>query len=356
VGESVSAQDRAFPLTPGPSPARGEGSRTAPLLEVRDLKVHFPFRRGSLLRPERGFIRAVDGVSFTLNAGETLGLVGESGCGKSTTARGVLNLIPPTSGEVLLEGRPIAGLSDAAMRPYRRTMQMIFQDPFASLNPRMTVGRIVGEPLVIFRPELDRRSRELEVLRLLELVGLNPRVLNRYPHEFSGGQRQRIGIARALAVDPKIIFCDEPVSALDVSIQAQVVNLLEDLQQQLGLAYVFIAHDLSLVRHISDVVAVMYLGRIVEQAPAAELYKNPRHPYTQALLSAVPVADPKVERSRQRIVLTGEVPSPDRVYTGCPFADRCPKVRDDCRQSPPPLAGISRPEDSHMAACFYSRD
>lgn len=327
-----------------------------PLLEVRDLKVHFPFRRGSLLRPEYGAVRAVDGVSFSLRPHETLGLVGESGCGKSTTARGVLNLIPPTSGEVLLEGQSIAGFSDRKMLPHRQAMQMIFQDPFASLNPRMTVGRIVGEPLKIFRSEMSSRDRQLEVLRLLELVGLNPRFLNRYPHEFSGGQRQRIGIARALAVGPKLIFCDEPVSALDVSIQAQVVNLLEELQQKLGLAYVFIAHDLSLVRHISDTVGVMYLGRIVETAPADELYRNPRHPYTQALLSAVPVADPVVERSRQRIVLRGEVPSPDRVYPGCPFADRCPKVQDVCRQSPPLLEGITGPNDAHQAACFFARD
>jgi oligopeptide transport system ATP-binding protein len=328
----------------------------SPLLEVRGLKVHFPFRRGSLLKPERGFIRAVDGVSFTLNAGETLGLVGESGCGKSTTARGVLNIIPPTAGEVRLEGKEIAGLGDRAMLPHRRTMQMIFQDPFASLNPRMTVGRIVGEPLKIFRRDLDREARAVETMRLLDMVGLNPRFLNRYPHEFSGGQRQRIGIARALAVRPKLIFCDEPVSALDVSIQAQVVNLLEELQQRLGLAYVFIAHDLSLVRHISDVVGVMYLGRIVEFAPAAELYRNPRHPYTQALLSAVPVADPQIERTRKRMVLTGEVPSPDKVYPGCPFADRCPKVQSICRQSPPPLEGIANAADAHQAACFFARD
>ncbi len=328
----------------------------APLLEVRDLKVHFPFRRGSLFRPEHGFIRAVDGVSFSLREGETLGLVGESGCGKSTTARAVLNLIPPTFGEVCLEGEPIAGLSDTAMLPHRQTMQMIFQDPFASLNPRMTVGRIVGEPLKIFRPGMDREGRAVEVMRLLDMVGLNPRFLNRYPHEFSGGQRQRIGIARALAVGPKLIFCDEPVSALDVSIQAQIVNLLEDLQTQLKLAYVFIAHDLSLVRHISDMVGVMYLGRIVEIAPADELYRNPRHPYTKALLSAVPVADPQIERTRQRIVLTGDVPSPDRVYPGCPFADRCPQVRDECRKSPPKLEGIAGTADVHQAACFFARD
>jgi len=335
--------------------ARSTRSGTAPLLEVRDLKVHFPFRRGSWLRPERGFVRAVDGVSFDVHEGTTLGLVGESGCGKSTTARACLHLIPPTSGSVRFEGAelPTRG-GDSAMLPFRRSMQMIFQDPFASLNPRMTVGRIISEPMAIFS-DMSRRDRELETLRLMQLVGLNPRFLNRYPHEFSGGQRQRIGIARALAVGPKIIFCDEPVSALDVSIQAQVINLLKELQQKLGLAYVFIAHDLSVVRHISDVVGVMYLGRIVELAPAAELYVNPRHPYTQALLSAAPVADPAVERVQKRIVLTGDVPSPDKVYPGCPFADRCPIVQPDCRSRPPMLEGIESADDPHRAACFYAR-
>ena len=335
----------------GPPPA-WRGPR--PLLEVNDLQVHFPFRRGSWLNPERGLIRAVDGISFTVERGQTLGLVGESGCGKSTTARACLNLVRPTGGDVYLDGEPIAGLDDHDMLPYRRRMQMIFQDPFASLNPRMTVGRIVGEPLAIF-DATSRRDRELEVMRLLELVGLNPRFLNRYPHEFSGGQRQRIGIARALAVRPQLIFCDEPVSALDVSIQAQVVNLLRDLQQQLGLAYVFIAHDLSVVRYISDFVGVMYLGRIVELAPADELYRDPRHPYTKALLSAVPIPDPPAERRRQRVMLHGEVPSPDKTYPGCPFADRCPIVQPDCRESPPPLYGIKGADDPHKAACFYAR-
>ncbi|MBA4018181.1 MAG: peptide ABC transporter substrate-binding protein [Pirellula sp.] len=326
-----------------------------PLLEVRNLEVHFPFSHGPFWRRTHGAVRAVDGVSFTLREGETLGLVGESGCGKSTTARACLNLVHPTGGEVLFRGRPIQGFDDRAMLPLRREMQMIFQDPFASLNPRMTVGRIVGEPLVIFS-DLSRRDRELEVMRLLELVGLNPRFLNRYPHEFSGGQRQRIGIARALAVGPKVIFCDEPVSALDVSIQAQVVNLLDDLQQQLGLAYVFIAHDLAVVRHICDRVGVMYLGRIVEIGTAEEIYRNPRHPYTQALLSAVPDADPITERKRRRIVLKGEVPSPDRQYPGCPFADRCPIVQDECRRSPPQLEGIAGREDTHRAACYFARE
>ena len=326
-----------------------------PLLEVRNLEVHFPFSHGPFWRRTHGAVRAVDGVSFTLREGETLGLVGESGCGKSTTARACLNLVPPTGGEVLFRGRPIQGFDDRAMLPLRREMQMIFQDPFASLNPRMSVGRIVGEPLVIFS-DLSRRDRELEVMRLLELVGLNPRFLNRYPHEFSGGQRQRIGIARALAVQPKVIFCDEPVSALDVSIQAQVVNLLDDLQQKLGLAYVFIAHDLAVVRHICDRVGVMYLGRIVEIGAAEAIYGDPRHPYTQALLSAVPDADPITERKRRRIVLKGEVPSPDRTYPGCPFADRCPIARDECRRSPPPLEGIAANDDAHRAACFFARE
>jgi len=333
-------------LSPGAKP---------PLLQVRDLKVHFPFRRGSWFRPERGFVRAVDGVSFDVAEGTTLGLVGESGCGKSTTARACLHLIRPTSGTITFEGEELpARGGDHEMLPFRSRMQMIFQDPMASLNPRMTVGRAISEPLQIFT-EFSKRDRELETLRLMELVGLNPRFLNRYPHEFSGGQRQRIGIARALAVGPKIIFCDEPVSALDVSIQAQVINLLKELQQKLGLAYVFIAHDLSVVRHISDMVGVMYLGRIVEMAPAAELYVNPRHPYTQALLSAAPVADPAAERVRKRIVLIGDVPSPDKVYPGCPFADRCPKVQADCRDRPPLLEGIAGNEDPHQAACFYAR-
>ncbi len=320
----------------------------APLLQVEDLKVHFPFRRGGLLRGERGAVRAVDGVSFSLQPGETFGLVGESGCGKSTTARAVLNLVKPTAGRVLLNGQRIDGLSDREMLVFRRRMQMIFQDPFASLNPRMTVGDIVGEPMRIFRL-FSRRDRKFEVLRLMEMVGLNPRFLNRYPHEFSGGQRQRIGVARALAVQPDIIFCDEPVSALDVSIQAQVVNLLMDLQQRLGLTYVFIAHDLSVVRHISTRVGVMYLGRLVEVAPAAELYADPRHPYTQALLSAAPIPDPLKERQRSRTPLSGEVPSPDKIYPGCPFADRCPVAQAECRESPPELQG-----DRRQVACLLA--
>jgi oligopeptide transport system ATP-binding protein len=319
-----------------------------PLLQVEDLKVHYPYRRGPVWRRQRGVIRAVDGVTFDVRPGETFGLVGESGCGKSTTARAIVRLVKPTAGRIVLQGRRIDALAEGDMLPLRRSVQMIFQDPYASLNPRMTVGAIIEEPMRIFRLH-NPRHRKLEVMRLMELVGLDPRFLNRYPHEFSGGQRQRIGVARALAVEPKLILCDEPVSALDVSIQAQVVNLLVELQHKLGLAYVFIAHDLSVVRHISHRVGVMYLGRLVEVAPASELYANPRHPYTQALLSAVPVPDPVKQRSRQRILLGGDVPSPDRVYPGCPFADRCPIVEPQCRQSPPQLEGTE-----HQVACFLA--
>ncbi|MGV3484205.1 MAG: ABC transporter ATP-binding protein [Planctomycetaceae bacterium] len=316
------------------------------LLAVQDLRVHFPFSRGSILRPHRGVVRAVDGVSFEIAQGETLGLVGESGCGKSTTARALINLVKPTSGRVLLNGIAIQGLSDAAMLPHRRVMQMVFQDPFASLNPRMTIGSIIGEPLAVHRLAAGR-DRKLEVIRLLELVGLNPRFLNRYPHEFSGGQRQRIGIARALAVQPKLILCDEPVSALDVSIQAQIINLLMELQQRLGLSYLFIAHDLAVVRHIATRVGVMYLGRIVEMAPARDLYARPVHPYTEALLSAVPIPDPVESAKRQRILLQGEVPSPDREYPGCSFVDRCPIAVDNCRIRRPVLETTM-----HAAACW----
>jgi oligopeptide transport system ATP-binding protein len=322
------------------------GRQTSPknsLLTLHDLRVYFPFHHGWF--GERGYVRAVDGVSFSIQPGETLGLVGESGCGKSTTARAILGLVKPHSGEIYLHGQRIDGLSASAMRPYRRKLQMIFQDPMASLNPRMTVGSIIAEPMHIFGL-LSVSDRKFEVMRLMDLVGLNPRFLNRYPHEFSGGQRQRIGIARALAVRPEIIVCDEPVSALDVSIQAQVVNLLMDLQQQLGLAYLFITHDLAVVRHMAHRIGVMYLGKIVELAEAAELYQSPQHPYTQALLSAVPIADPIRERERQRIKLSGEVPSPDKQYPGCAFADRCPIVEDTCRSQPIPLEG-----DKHAVAC-----
>ncbi|QDU26471.1 Oligopeptide transport ATP-binding protein OppF [Anatilimnocola aggregata] len=315
-----------------------------PLLVVKDLKVHFPKRKGGWLFGQPGVLRAVDGVSFTIREGETLGLVGESGCGKTTTARAVIHLQKPTSGEIWLAGDRVDQLTPRQMLPYRRNIQMIFQDPFASLNPRMTVGAIIQEPMEIFG--LYGNNRKLEAMRLMDLVGLNPRFLNRYPHEFSGGQRQRIGIARALAVQPKLIVCDEPVSALDVSIQAQVINLLMDLQRQLGLAYLFISHDLSVVRHISHRIGVMYLGRIVEMASADAIHANPRHPYTQALLSAAPIPDPVLQRERQRIILKGEVPSADRVYPGCPFADRCPIAEQFCREKVPLLEGRD-----HLVAC-----
>ncbi len=329
-----------------PASPDSAATKVSPLLDVRNLSVHFPFRRGGLVNAQRGFIRAVDDVSFQVAAGETLGIVGESGCGKSTTARAIVRLVRPTGGEVYLEGQRIDQLSNREMLPYRREVQMIFQDPFASLNPRMTVGNIITEPMAIFNL-FDRKSRKLEAMRLMDVVGLNPKFLNRYPHEFSGGQRQRIGIARALAVQPKLIICDEPVSALDVSIQAQVINLLMDLQQKLGLAYVFIAHDLAVVRHIAHRVGVMYLGRLVETAPKAELYANPKHPYTQALLSSAPIPDPVAERDRKRIELTGEVPSPEKVYAGCSFAERCPIAEPSCRETQPVLEG-----QLHQVSCF----
>ena len=311
-----------------------------PLLRVEGLEVHFP--------TPRGVVRAVDGVSFTLNPGETLGLVGESGCGKSTTARGIARLIDPTGGRVFFEGKDLAQATDRELRATREDMQMIFQDPYASLDPRMTVLDIVGEPIRNFRIARGKAVRA-RVRELLERVGLDPDFEVRYPHEFSGGQRQRIGVARALAVNPTLILCDEPVSARDVSIQAQVVNLLEDLQNDLGLAYLFISHDLSVVRHVSDRIAVMYLGRIVELAPSRQLYDSPLHPYTEALLSAVPIPDPEVEKKRQRIVLQGDIPSPTDEIVGCPFRARCSKAFDRCEQEAPELKEYA---PGHEAACF----
>jgi oligopeptide transport system ATP-binding protein len=334
-------------ITPAPeATAESIHQHATPLLEVRDLKVHFPVRHGSWLRPQQGWIRAVDGVSFAVGPGETLGIVGESGCGKSTMAKAIVNLLRPTSGEILFEGKRIDDLSSQQMLPIRSDVQMIFQDPFASLNPRMTVGNIIAEPMHIFGLHPPKR-RKLEVMRLMDLVGLDPKFLNRYPHEFSGGQRQRIGIARALAVQPKLIICDEPVSALDVSIQAQVINLLMDLQAQLGVAYVFIAHDLAVMRQITARVGVMYLGRLVELAASQQLYTAAKHPYTQALLSAAPIPDPVATAGLQRIKLEGEVPSPDQVYSGCPFSDRCPIVEDSCCARIPQLEG-----NDHRVACF----
>ena len=316
-----------------------------PLLRVRDLVKRFPVRRGLFSRA-REAVHAVDGVSFEIAPGETLGLVGESGCGKSTTGRCILRLIDPTAGEVWFDGRDVTALSGAGLRRLSRDMQIVFQDPFASLDPRMSVGAIVGEALVIHALAKNRRQFEERVVELLETVGLNSGHMRRYPHEFSGGQRQRIGIARALAASPRLIVCDEPVSALDVSIQAQVINLFEDLQAQFGLTYLFIAHDLSVVEHISARVAVMYLGRIVEIAPATDLYASPLHPYTEALLSAAPIPDPSVKR--RRIVLEGDVPSPVRPPSGCHFHPRCPRAMPVCAVETPKSKEI-RPQ--HTVAC-----
>ncbi|TMF90994.1 MAG: ATP-binding cassette domain-containing protein [Chloroflexi bacterium] len=294
-------------------------------------------------------VRAVDGVDLTVRQGETLGLVGESGCGKSTLGRSILRLVEPTEGQVIFKGEDLTRLGAAEMRRVRRDMAMIFQDPYASLDPRQTVGEIIGEPLDIHHLYTNKRQRQERIHELLRVVGLNPNFNNRYPHEFSGGQRQRIGIARALAVDPSFIVCDEPISALDVSIQAQIINLLERLQDQFNLTYLFIAHDLSVVKHISDRIAVMYLGKVVELAAAGELYRSPKHPYTGSLLSAIPIPDPKVERGRQRIILKGDVPSPVNPPSGCRFRTRCFKAQDKCAQEVPPLDTV----DGHEAACFF---
>jgi oligopeptide transport system ATP-binding protein len=323
--------------------------KSAPLLEVRDLKMHFPITRGIIFQRQVGAIKAVDGLDFTMTKGETLGLVGESGCGKSTTGRAILQLYRPTGGNVVFEGTDLTDTKGEDLRKMRRRMQMIFQDPYASLNPRMTVGSIIGEPLEVHGIGSTRKERQERVQELLKTVGLNPYFVNRYPHEFSGGQRQRIGVARALAVNPAFIVCDEPISALDVSIQAQIINLLEDLQDELGLTYLFIAHDLSVVRHISDRIAVMYLGKIVELADRDELYENPMHPYTQALLSAVPIPDPVIENQRKRMILEGDVPSPANPPKGCNFSTRCPRVMDVCRQQDPPFKEY---KPGHFAACY----
>jgi oligopeptide transport system ATP-binding protein len=320
------------------------------LLQVRDLKVHFPLRRTPLFGAEGPVVRAVDGVSFDLAAGETLGIVGESGCGKSTLGRAVLRLIRATSGSAVWLGRDLFGLPPAAMREERRNMQIIFQDPLASLDPRMTVGRIVERPLKNFHPELSRGERRRRVQEILEHVGLAPEHLGRYPHEFSGGQCQRIGIARAMVLRPKLIVCDEPVSALDVSIQAQIINLLMRLQREFSLSLLFISHNLSVVRHISHRVMVLYLGKVVEVAERDDLYARPLHPYSQALISAVPIPDPRLERSRKKLVLTGDMPSPVSPPSGCRFRTRCPKASELCTRVEPPLTDHRR---GHLVACHH---
>jgi oligopeptide transport system ATP-binding protein len=310
------------------------------ILRVEDLKVHFPLLKGAVIRREVGTIKAVDGVSFSLRRGGTLGLVGESGCGKSTTGLAVLRMLEPTAGRILFEGRDITRYDKARMRPVRRRMQMVYQDPYGSLNPRMKVRSIIGEPLRIHGLAAGQSDSRQRVDDLLAMVGLLPDMAERYPHEFSGGQRQRIGIARALALEPSLLICDEPVSALDVSIQAQVVNLFMQLQERLGLAYIFIAHDLAVVRHISDRIAVMYLGRIVEVADRNDLYRRPLHPYTEALLAAVPVADPEVEARRPRAIIKGEVASALKPPSGCRFHPRCPKAMETCKTIDPPFADL----------------
>lgn len=326
-----------------------------PLLQVKDLKQHFPIEAGFILKKQVGAVRAVDGISFDVNEGETLGIVGESGCGKSTTVRSISQLYTPTSGSVIFNGLDLIKAKGNELLDARKNIQMIFQDPYASLDPRMTVRTIISEPLEIYKKRglldqnMDKNAIENRVEELMERVGLNRAFKNRYPHEFSGGQRQRIGIARALALNPKIILADEPVSALDVSIQSQILNLLHDLQKELGLTYLFIAHDLAVIEYISTRVAVMYLGKIMELSRSSDLYKNPLHPYTKALLSAAPIPDPVIERKRQRIILTGDVPSPNKERVGCYFYDRCPSRMEKCKTNIP---GMTRIDEHHEVACF----
>ena len=319
------------------------------LVSVQDMKVYFPITAGLLVQRKVADVKAVDGVTFSVKKGETLGLVGESGCGKSTTGKAILQLTRPTAGNVKFEDTDLTQIKGRSLRQFRKRMQMIFQDPYASLNPRMSVGSIVSEPLTIHN--LAKGQKKERVEQLLQTVGLNPYFASRYPHEFSGGQRQRIGIARALAVEPEFIVCDEPVSALDVSIQAQIINLLQDLQNEFGLTYLFIAHDLSVVRHISDRVAVMYLGHIMELTDRDSIFENPLHPYTKALLSAVPIPDPAIERSRERIVLAGDVPSPISPPSGCVFHTRCPIVIDECKTEIPEWRNVGTDSSEHWVWC-----
>ncbi|MFI5470698.1 ABC transporter ATP-binding protein [Streptomyces cacaoi] len=332
-----------------------------PILEVSGLVKHYPLTQGILFRKQVGAVKAVDGVDFTLHRGETLGIVGESGCGKSTVAKMLVNLEKPTAGEIRYKGEDVTGLSGKALRAVRRNIQMVFQDPYTSLNPRMTVGDIVGEPYEIHPEVAPKGDRRRKVQDLLDVVGLNPEYINRYPHQFSGGQRQRIGIARGLALRPEVIVADEPVSALDVSVQAQVINLLDRLQSEFDLSYLFIAHDLSIVRHISDRVGVMYLGRIVEIGRDAEIYDHPTHPYTQALLSAVPVPDPEAREHRERIILAGDVPSPTNIPSGCRFRTRCWKAQQRCELEVPALAVpaefrlVTGPA-AHASACHFAEE
>ncbi|SCK32381.1 ABC transporter ATP-binding protein [Streptomyces sp. WMMB 322] len=343
------------------APREERGPREA-ILEVRDLVKHYPLTQGIVIKRQVGAVKAVDGVSFELRRGETLGVVGESGCGKSTLAKLVTSLEAPTSGSVRFKGEDVTRLSGRALKALRRNIQMVFQDPYTSLNPRMTVGDIVGEPFDIHPEVAPRGDRRRRVRELLDVVGLNPEYVNRYPHQFSGGQRQRIGIARGLALRPEIIVADEPVSALDVSVQAQVINLMERLQDEFDLSYIFIAHDLSVVRHISDRVGVMYLGKLVETGTESEIYEHPTHPYTQALLSAVPVPDPDAEDGRARIVLDGDVPSPADPPSGCRFRTRCRKADERCARQEPPLSipeGPGRPLEGlalHPSACHYAEE
>jgi oligopeptide transport system ATP-binding protein len=320
------------------------------LVDVQGLKMHFPVTSGIIVQHTVGYIKAVDGVSFSVKRGETLGLVGESGSGKTTVGRCILQLYRPTEGNITFEGQNLVTMKGRQLRAMRREMQVIFQDPYSSLNPRMTAGNIIGEPMVVHGMTGGRREYRNRVAELLSIVGLNPSMADRFPHEFSGGQRQRIGVARALAVNPKFIVCDEPVSALDVSIQAQVINLLEELQEQFSLTYMFIAHDLSVVRHISDRVAVMYLGHLVEVADRTEIYANPLHPYTKALLSAVPIPDPIIDAERERIILTGEVPSPLNPPAGCVFHPRCSLATPECQEAVP---GLREVQTDHWVACIH---